>query len=327
AALAALGARTPAALAQAEGGDKADATGQTPNATTPGATSGDPKAAGAAFMEGQRAYKKGDYRHAADSFEKAYQLYPKLPALWNAARAWQDAGELTRAANLYSKYLSLAPPSAPDRDRAIKALNQLNEKLARADVHARDFQNVQLDGAAIEGLENAPDHTLVVYVNPGEHVVTGTKDGTSAKNTASIAPGAIVSMVLSLDEKAPPPPPPPTPVVVDDRFHGLPPWVLLIGGGLTAVSLGVTIWSGLDTNSARSDFDASPTQQKLDDGRGKETRTNVLIGVTAGVAVLTGVTAAFLVDWKGKGKETKPPADGNVTVGFGPGSFAVKGAF
>lgn len=319
AALAAVTGRTQSARAQ-------DAPAPAPARQEPtGQAQGDPKAAGAAFTEGQHAYKKGDYRHAGESFERAYMLYPKLPALWNAARAWQDAGELTRAANLYSKYLSLAPPSAPDRDRAIKSLNQLNDKLARVDVHARDFQDVQLDGATIEGLDAAPDHTLVVYVNPGEHIVTGTKDGAKAKNAATIPPGAIMSMVLSLDEKAPTPPPRERPIVADGNSHGLPPWVLLIGGGLTAVSLGVTIWSGLDTNGARSDFDASPTQTKLDDGRGKETRTNVLIGVTAGVAVLTGVTAAFLVDWKGRAKET--PREGSLSVGFGPGSFAMKGAF
>ncbi|MGH7282665.1 MAG: tetratricopeptide repeat protein [Polyangiaceae bacterium] len=290
---------------------------------------GDSKAAGQAFMEGQKAYKHGDYRHAGDSFEKAYSLSPKLPALWNAARAWQDAGELTRAANLYYKYLSLAPPAAPDRDRAIKSLNQLNEKLARIEVHAGDFTEVQLDGADVPGLADAPDHTTMVYVNPGEHVLSGTKNGSHTRQTATIAAGAVTSVVLVLEEKKETFPPPPPTVLVEPKSKGLPPWVLLIGGGLTAASLGVTIWSGLDTSSQKSAFDSSPTQQNLDDGRSKEVRTNVLIGVTAGFAVLTGVTAAFLVDWKnGKQQEKTPPAEtAAMNVSFGPGSLSVRGQF
>jgi len=287
----------------------------------------DSRAAGQAFTEGQRAYKHGDFRHAAESFEQAYALMPKLPALWNAARAWQDGGEATRAANLYAKYLSLAPPSAPDRDHAIKSLNQLNEKLSRVEVHASDFTDVRLDGAAIDGLDAAPDHTLVVYVNPGAHVVDGTKNGEHALAKQDIAAGAIVSVVLTIEAKEskviePPPPPPP-----EAHATKLPPWVVIIGGGVTAVALGATIWSGLDTQSQRSTFDQTPTQQNLDDGRSKETRTNVLLGVTAGVAVLTGVTAAFFVDWKGHRKEHAPPMQGDVRVGMGPGSLLIQGRF
>lgn len=307
-------------------GTAAIGTSTTASAQASPAASGDAKGAGLAFTEGQRAYKHGDFRHAAESFEKAYALLPKLPALWNAARAWQEGGEATRAANLYAKYLSLAPPSAPDRDHAIKSLNQLNEKLSRVEIHASDFTNVQLDGNSIEGLADAPDHTLVVYVNPGAHVVDGTKNGEHSLQKQTIAAGAIVSVVLTLEPKeiAPPPPPPP-PIVVETHSKGLPPWVVLIGGGLTVVSLGVTIWSGLDTQSQKSTFTQTPTQQNLDDGRSKEVRTNVLIGVTAGLAVLTGVSAIF-VDWKGSKQEKAPPPQ-SAALRFGPGSMMIEGQF
>jgi hypothetical protein len=290
------------------------------------ASAGDARGAGQAFTEGQRAYKHGDFRHAAESFERAYSLLPKLPALWNAARAWQEGGEATRAANLYAKYLSLAPPSAPDRDHAIKSLNQLNEKLSRVEIHASDFKDVQLDGAAVEGIDDAPDHTLVVYVNPGAHVVDGAKNGEHSLQKQTVAAGAIVSVVLTIEptEKKDSPPPP---IVVETHTKGLPPWVLLIGGGLTVVSLGVTIWSGLDTQSQKSTFTQTPTQQNLDDGRSKETRTNVLIGVTAGFAVITGVTAIF-VDWKSlSSSKEKPPPPQQVRLGVGPGSMMIEGRF
>src|SRR5512143_4363052 len=78
-------------------------------------TEEDRREAGRLFVEGQRSFTTGDFRHSAESFEAAYQKVPKLPALWNAARAWHRAGEPVKAANLYASYLDKAPPKAPDR--------------------------------------------------------------------------------------------------------------------------------------------------------------------------------------------------------------------
>jgi hypothetical protein len=91
------------------------------------------------------------------------------------------------------------------------------------------------------------------------------------------------------------------------------------GGGIATLAVGgVAVWSGLDTNRARDTFDADPSQTNLDSGRDKQTRTNVLIGATAGLAVLTVATAIFLVDWGAP----KP-----VEVGVGPGFFTLRGSF
>ena len=46
-------------------------------------------------------------------------------------------------------------------------------------------------------------------------------------------------------------------------------------------------------------------QQGLD----KQHRTNVLIGVTAGVGVATGVIGAFFTDWGGAAKKPEPEAE------------------
>src|SRR5580658_7681957 len=74
--------------------------------------------AGARFEEGTKAFDAGDFRRAAAAFEAAYRLAPNTDVLWNAARAWQRAGEAARAATLYSRYLRDAPPVAPDRGTA-----------------------------------------------------------------------------------------------------------------------------------------------------------------------------------------------------------------
>ena len=78
--------------------------------------------------------------------------------------------------------------------------------------------------------------------------------------------------------------------------------------------------SALDTSSQKDTFDGERTQANLDAGKSKQLRTNVLLAVTGGVAVVTGVFAIFLVDWKGRSGE-------NVKVGVGPGSFVLHSAF
>ena len=254
----------------------------------------DRRAAAKLFAEGQHAYRTGDYRHAGESFEAAYARAPRLPPLWNAARAWQKGGELVHAANLYASYLRKAPPGAPDRNSATSALRDISAKIGALEVHAAGMTDLKLDGVAID-LDDQTAASFVVYVTPGSHVVEGTHEGKPARQTATAVVGTSVSVVLLPPTEAPPPPPPP---VVEKPSHGWSPIVVAIGGGVTAVAAGFLIWSGLDTVSQRSTFDANPTQANLDTGVADETRTNVLLGVTLGLAVLTGVAAIFLVDWK-----------------------------
>src|SRR5258708_39824655 len=69
------------------------------------ASADDRRQAAKDFADGDRAFKEGDYRGAAVAYERAYARVPHHSALWNAARAWQRAGELARAANHYAHYL------------------------------------------------------------------------------------------------------------------------------------------------------------------------------------------------------------------------------
>jgi len=77
----------------------------------------------------------------------------------------------------------------------------------------------------------------------------------------------------------------------------------LVGAGAPAVAGGVTIWSGLDTvnnpgvDRVKAECKAGDENCELyKQGRAKQTRTNILIGVTGVFAVATGVLAA-VVDW------------------------------
>jgi hypothetical protein len=80
----------------------------------------------------------------------------------------------------------------------------------------------------------------------------------------------------------------------------LSPVVAIVGGVLTLVAGGLAVASGLDTQSKRDAFPNEPTQERLDEAFASQTRTNVLIGTTAGLGVITGVIAIFFTDWDGR---------------------------
>jgi hypothetical protein len=90
------------------------------------------------------------------------------------------------------------------------------------------------------------------------------------------------------------------------KSGGWSPVVFFVGAGLTAAAGGVTVWSGLDTQN-----NPGPERVKREcadencelykEGRSKQLRTNVLIGVTGGLAVASGLVGALAVDWGGGG--------------------------
>lgn len=298
----------------------------------------DRKAAQASFQEAQKAFRAGDYRHAAEKFDEAYKRAPHHAPLWNAGRAWHRAGELPRAANIYAKYLREAPPNAPDRNHATAALKEAAAKLGRIDVHATGVVDVKVDGEPFEGEG--------VYVVPGAHVVEGftkSEPREPVRFPQSVAAGQTVSVAI-----VPPPPPPatpaPAPVAVvpvtvlppggaatdttttpsSSNGSGISPWFFVAGTVLTLAAGGVTVWSGLDVTSKKDAYlNGEQTQAKYDAGKSAELRTNVLIGVTGGLALLTGVTGLFLVDWKGGGRGNKD----RVSAKVGPGQLLLEGVF
>jgi tetratricopeptide (TPR) repeat protein len=255
------------------------------------------KKAKALFTKGKAAFKAKDFVAAAQSFEQAYQLKPHHDVLWNAARSRHEADQPLDAANLYAKYLREAPDDAKDRDEAIRNLKEISAKLGKIEVHtAPTVKEPHLDGKPYGG--------FAIYVTPGEHTAAGKladgkDDGKDVRSTISVAAGQSASLNLE------PPPPPKIIRKIEVRDKGLPWPVVAVGGGLTLVAGGLTIWSGLNTNAKKQEFtDAQKAnaydpklQGMLDDGRSAQTRTNILLVTTGVLAVATGVLAYF-VNWK-----------------------------
>ncbi len=282
------------------------------------------------FVEGTRAFDAGDFHRAGEAFEAAYALAPHPDALWNAARAWHSAGEDARAANHYAHYLRDAPPQARDRASAQSALRALARKLGRIEVHASEgVDDLRVDEGPVTG--------AVVWVAPGVHVLRGRSARGPVEQQTTVAAGGDVSVLLSPQPSASPPtstpistPIPtsaPTLAIAPDalgpsRRSGWSPAVVVVESAVTLAAGGVLVWSSIDTLQTRHTFDQTPTQATLDAGKSEELRTNVIIGVTGGLALLTGMTAIFLVDWRGH-REAQP----GVALGAGVGSAFLRGSF
>lgn len=300
---------------------------------------GDPaklQAAAEEFDEGTKAFKRKDYEEAAAHFEAADRYAPSPAALGNAIRARKSAKQLARAATLSQLALTRHPDEKALADVA-RAIVTANEKLLqRVDVSCAPACALVLDGKVASGEVTS----FVLFLEPGTHnLVAGwssdrsrtvrleaTKGG--ADQVQLEAPPEPPKPVERSDEPraeprpTPPPPPPPPP------RKPLDPWVTYAGAGATAVLLGASIWSGLDTKRSpgtdkvrdacgnrRPDCDTL-----YDQGKSKELRTNVLFGVTALVGVATGVAAAGFTSWGA----SSPPSQGR---GWTPVVGVSRGAF
>jgi tetratricopeptide (TPR) repeat protein len=294
-------------------------------------------AARRAFERGEVAFAAGDFALAANSFEEAYRHVPHYASLWNAARSWERAGEQTRAANGYAKYLRSSPADAPDRDSATAALAALAEKLGRIEVYAAGVDTVRIDDEALDGTS--------IYVHPGMHVIEGQTGDTKIRRTEMVEAATVRSVALvegpptiakgtpAADSMAPNPVPPkpkrlpsvsPISVYSANRSYGWLGPAAIVAGGVTVTVASLVLWSGVDTLSARRKFDAAPSEERLAAGLDKQWRTNVLIGGAIGSGV---VTAALISLWKWNGSTQKSAVSASLPIAGSPMQVVLRGSF
>ncbi len=297
---------------------------EVPERTT--TTSVDDRAKAAeAYDQGTSAYLSEHYELAAHWFERAYRVAPTSAALLQAARAHNKAGNSIRAANLALELRD----KFPDDERAKQAADAVVARVAPDNVlvnaGCEKTCTLELDGALVRHpsffVTPNVEHTLKAAYDDGETSTSIAGEPGSAKNLTLAAP------------TAPPAPP-------------VPRWAFFSSLGATVALGAVTAWSGVDANRGVSDYEAAartanspginnggsptPTQQAeslLKEGQQKERRTNILIGVTAGMAVSTAVLGVF-TNWKGESREPNARrVEASVGVGHKGGALMLKGSF
>lgn len=277
-------------------------------------TPGQVRSAAEAFDRGREAYKSEDYVEAAEQFESADSNAPSAAALELAIRARDKAGQLDRAATLAALALARHPDDPSIQKIAPAIIQRAKAELFELDLSCDDPCDVTVAGKIAPG-RRATERTL--FMAPGSYEVragwsgdrSASKSVEGAKGTASSLQFQAPAIVPPAAASSPSAPVSNQPAVDQSHKQGaLPPTVFWVGLGLTAAVGGVSIWSGVDTqnnpgpNKVRDACQASRDDCKslYQQGLNNQHRTNILLGVTAGLGVATAVVGAFFTDWGGK---------------------------
>lgn len=272
------------------------------------------KSAAEEYDKGRRAYLANEFEQAAVHFENAYNDAPRAEALRNAIRARTQAKQLSRAATLSAVAQSLYASDTATMELAAATLKDARAKLHEVSVACAPECGVAADGRVVSLVDTK---TFTLFLDPGAHdVVVSWPQDRSKSTHVDAKPQGHDKLTL----EAPPVPvaPPPTnpttnaqqqsaqqpPVAPEPARKPLGRVPFFIGAGLTAVGIGATVFSGLDAQSnpgvdaVKRDCvglgESCPTYQK---GKDAQFRTNVILGVTGGVALATAAVGIFFTQW------------------------------
>jgi tetratricopeptide (TPR) repeat protein len=277
-----------------------------------------------AYDQGTSAYLSERYELAAHWFERAFRLVPTSTALLQAVRAHEKAGDSIRAANLALQLTDSYPSDERAKQIADVVIASVKPVSVMVAVECATECTLELDGALIQ-------HPTFFVTPDVEHSLKAAFDKGEASAYVQGAPGDIKAVTLV------PPALPAAPPI--------PRWAFFSSLGATVALGAVTIWSGIDANNGVSAYEsaarsanspginngASPSpeaqaQSLLDDGQAKERRTNILIGVTAGMAATTAVLGVF-TNWKGESSGASKRIEPAIGVSTRGGGMTIKGRF
>ena len=298
------------------------------DASEPGAQSisvEDRAEAAEAYDQGTSAYLSERYELAAHWFERAYRVVPTSTALLQAVRAHHKAGNSIRAANLALQLRDEYPSDARSKQITEAVVGAVKPTSVLVKAECEKACTLEIDGALVR-------HATFFVTPDVEHSLKAAFDNGETSTFVQGTAGAIKNVTLAVP--APPPPPP------------VPRWAFFSSLGATVALGAVTAWSGIDANKGVSAYESaarsasspgintggSPTPQDqaealLEEGRQKERRTNILIGVTAGMAATTAVLGVF-TNWKGESRDaTSKRIEPSIGVSTKGGALTIKGRF
>lgn len=265
-----------------------------------------------AYERGTAAYRRRDYATAAREYAAADALSPSPVALQAAIDAAVQADDPVLGMQLVERARG-APPTRALVSTMSVAEQKFAHRTGRIGITCAARPCLAtIDGAAID-----PAQPAVVRV--GSHTVLVDSGGSAATRTVTVPPDETVVV-------APPTPaaplgastPTPTPTPTDSPaaapglapeprdLSGLSPAWFIAAASATAVAGGLTLASGIDTESRSASFTACRSAampltscgQLASNGQSAQTRTNVLIGVTAALGLTTALLVPF-VRWHG----------------------------
>jgi hypothetical protein len=266
-------------------------------------TARDREEAANAYDRGVSAFLSEDFAAASHWFETANRLAPSPAALIQAIRSNERAGNDRRAASMA---LHLAD-AYPDETNAIAA----TEEIRSSGMSRYYLVTVRCDATCAIAVDGALTAHNRFFIDPNTPVTVSAEfpGGTLTEEVTGLSGGSGEVAFVA-------PPPPPEPVAEETRSpgtvvaaqgegdSGMGPGVFYTGLGLTVASGAVLAWSGANTLKGVDAYEASPTEERLSAGQSKELRTNILIGVTGGLAAATALIAVF-TDFSGDDEDSQ----------------------
>jgi tetratricopeptide (TPR) repeat protein len=250
------------------------------------------------FGEASAAHARGDFREAARLFEEAHRLAPAAGAKFNAGIAWDQAGDLPRAADDYETALEMGGLDQQDAAQASSRLGALKQQLGALRIEEPAGALV-----SVAQLERAPIPARA-YLRPGTHELRA--EIGSYTTTLRVEVGAGEVKTVRFDKpgdggKIEPTPKPkerqpvPRPGPEDrpvPRSSAQKTWGF-VALGTGAVLAGVAVFLGVRTLNARDEYEADggTDHAKYDDAVALRTWTNV----SAGGAVVAGGLGTVLL--------------------------------
>jgi len=289
-------------------------------ADAPSCASGDLECGRKAFAQGTQSFDRGDYVGATAWYSAAAAADARPAVLYNWAVSEARSGKLLAARARLEALLADARADAALRVRAERERDGIDTRVARVRFELLDPEasRVELDGVEVTIARGE------LLVDPGPHRIRVSSAGAPVfDQTVELAPGERLAVRLghrarAIDIVVVPAGTParasaPRPVEsTTARSRGLSPTWLYIAAGATVALGGVSLWSGLDVQSAYDDYrDDLPeltqaeADERVDSGHARERRTNLLLGATAVAALGTAALGVFFVDWKGQGVQAR----------------------
>lgn len=288
------------------------------------------------FEAGTAAFEKADFRAAAASFSAALEQRPHAVIRFNLALSLARLGQPSAAIEQLRQVTQDAGADKDLRERAAREQKSAEQSLSRVTFRLSDpsREQVELDGKLLSAPMSGE-----LAIDPGPHhvrIISGSS--VVLDQELELAPGERVELrvgersrridvvVVPPDQPAAKPvaAKPPAPAKVHTTRKLAPVW-FYSAAGVTLVLTGVTVWSGLDTQSALSDYERdlprltqAQADARVSDGHSRELRTNLLLGGTLLAGAGTAVLGIWFTDFSGGAK---------AHVGVAPGRVLVSGRF
>lgn len=240
--------------------------------------------------DGDRLYKEGKYREAADALKQAYELEKNPVLLFNIARAYDQAGDLQLALDTYRDYIGLPDTDPQLVKRANLAMDRLRALVARsqADKQVQDAESKRLKEDAEASRKKAEEEAENSRRQRAEFEAK--ERSRQAEANKGLGARRVAALVI---------------------------------GGLAVAGLGSGIAFGVLAQNAKASFLSATTLEAKKSGEASTRQWALIADVSLAAALACAITFAVVFPWGSLSSD----GSAALSVGVGSNGFALGGSF